>query len=344
MSTSSENVSIWATRDRILIGRGPTDRIDPGIGPNRYQRALDELQASGREVALASFTFDVEEPGSVIEIPTRVEAISPSFLSSSNGHVDGSIVSTGFDGWRAGLEGALATISRNQAEKVVLTRQVDLQFDSEVDVRSVAARLVAAEPDCFTFAVDGLVGASPELLVSLRNGSVTSIALAGTAVDSGALSSDKMDREHSLSQSSVEEGLIVHVEDLEVDDRTIFEFGEIKHLATKFHGKAVPGTTVLDMLASLHPTAAVAGMPRDAAIEAIRDLEPKSRGRYAGPVGWFDASGEGEFAIALRCGLLKGDKATLYAGGGIVEGSDAESEFAETELKLAPMMRALRID
>jgi menaquinone-specific isochorismate synthase len=152
-----------------------------------------------------------------------------------------------------------------------------------------------------------------------------------------------MDREHSLSQLSVEQGLSPHVERLDIRDRTVLEFGKIKHLATKFDGAALRGTTVLDILGTLHPTAAVAGTPKDTAIKTIMDLEPRSRGRYAGPVGWFDVAGEGEFAIALRCGMIRDRTATLYAGGGIVFGSDADSELLETELKLAPMLSALQV-
>ena len=121
----------------------------------------------------------------------------------------------------------------------------------------------------------------------------------------------------------------------------MLKFGDINHLATRVSGPAVAGTTVLDVLSSLHPTAAVAGRPSDTALKVIKDLEARSRGRYAGPVGWFNAGGEGEFAIALRCGLIDRDKVTLYAGGGIVRGSDVDSEFAETEMKLRPMLQAL---
>ena len=116
---------------------------------------------------------------------------------------------------------------------------------------------------------------------------------------------------------------------------------DIQHLSTVFEGDVRPGTTVTDLLAALHPTAAVAGTPTKTAVELIRELEGHERGRYAGPVGWFDREGDGEFAIALRCGEIDGAGATLYTGAGIVEGSDAAMEFAETEIKLRPMLGAL---
>jgi menaquinone-specific isochorismate synthase len=236
---------------------------------------------------------------------------------------------------------ALQSISADTVQKVVVTRQVDVEFDTKVALGAVIDRLARNESNSFTFLVEGLVGASPELLVSLVGGQISSLALAGTALDAESLNSDKMDREHTLSLSSVEDGISPHTTTLDVEERQVLEFGDLNHLATKVGGPAVAGTTVLDVLGSLHPTAAVAGRPSDTALEVIKELEGRSRGRYAGPVGWFNVDGEGEFAIALRCGLINGDKATLYAGGGIVRGSDVDSEFAETELKLRPMLQAL---
>ena len=183
--------------------------------------------------------------------------------------------------------------------------------------------------------------ASPELLVSLSDGHVVSLALAGTAVDADDLRSAKIEREHRYTASSVESALASHVSNLEKKSKRVVSFGDIKHLASRFEGAVLPGTSVLSVLASLHPTAAVAGTPTDPAVSLIRSIEPQGRGRYAGPVGWFNTDGEGEFAIALRCGLITGGMATLYAGGGIVVGSDPVSEFDETELKLRPMLRAL---
>jgi menaquinone-specific isochorismate synthase len=187
------------------------------------------------------------------------------------------------------------------------------------------------------------VGASPELLVSHRDGVISSLVLAGTAPNAESLGSAKMDLEHVLAASSVRDGLSQFVTALATPSRTVLEFGEIKHLATRFEGRATNGSTVLDVLGTLHPTASVAGTPRAAALDLIREIEPTSRGRYAGPVGWFNTAGEGEFAIALRCGLIEENQVTLYSGGGLVQGSEPTSEFAETELKLRPMLQALGV-
>jgi menaquinone-specific isochorismate synthase len=115
----------------------------------------------------------------------------------------------------------------------------------------------------------------------------------------------------------------------------------MSHVGTRIEGPAVPGTTVAEILADLHPTAAVAGTPTKTAMDLIREMEPRSRGRYAGPVGWMSAEGDGVFAIALRCGQVEGHHMTLFAGGGLVDGSEEDPELAETELKLAPMLAAL---
>jgi len=336
--------TLWIRGGRALVGLGPSLILDPGTGPGRYQRALTALRESGRKRAMASFTFDPDEPGSVVVVPTEFVEIPADELTSSEFPTHGRVVSDGTTAWRRAMPRALESISANTVQKVVVTRQVDVVFDSKVAIGAVVDRLRTTEPRSFTFMVSGLIGASPELLVSLEDGRISSLVLAGTALDPDNLKSDKMDREHSLSLASVEDGVSPHTISLNVEQRQVLEFGDLNHLATRVSGQAVTGTTVLDVLSSLHPTAAVAGRPSDTALKVIKELELRSRGRYAGPVGWFNLEGEGEFAIALRCGLIDNDKATLYAGGGIVRGSDADSEFAETELKLRPMLNALGLD
>jgi len=337
---NSAATAIWARSDTTLIGAGPALRVDPGTGPGRYRRALQALRDSGKDLAFASFTFDAGEPGSVVEIPESVET-SGADQAPFERTWSGRVVSDGEAVWRRGVSRALDAIGSALVEKVVLSRQVDLALDSPVTMRALVDGLRASEPGSHTFHVAGLVGASPELLVSLRRGRVKSVALAGTAAEPDQLDTDKMVREHGLTRASVEDGIGPHVTSLEIHERTVKRFGQIRHLATQFDGQASPGARVLDLVASLHPTAAVAGAPTDAAMKIIDAVEPKTRGRYAGPVGWFDSSGDGEFAIALRCGFLDGLRATLYAGGGIVEGSIVEAELGETELKLQPMLRAL---
>ena len=345
MIVDTERELIWSHGNQTRVGEGTRLRIDPGTGPGRYRRALNALRESGNEIGFASFTFDPSAEGSVVTVP---EHLSESIGFGSHGNnaspPPGVVESDGKPAWQRGMDKALQALDNGTVEKVVLTRQVNLLFEGEPSTTAIAAHLLSSQPDCYVFAVNGLVGASPELLVSYQNGVISSLVLAGTAPNAESLGSAKMDLEHVLAASSVRDGIAQFVTSLGAPARTVLNFGEINHLATRFEGRATNGATVLDVLGALHPTASVAGTPTKTSLDLIRELEPLPRGRYAGPVGWFNSDGEGEFAIALRCGLIEGTRVTLYAGGGLVHGSDATSEFAETELKLRPMLSALGVE
>lgn len=344
MTTQQSAPLIWAHEGKALVGRGQVRIFDPGTGPDRYEKALVALRESGMPMGYASFTFDPEQEGSIVMVPEQVDSIDVNDLDTVGESVpDGTIEADGSDSWMRGMAQALQALEAGVLEKVVLSRQVEARFDADVPTNVVIKRLHAAQPKCYTFSVNGLIGASPELLVSFTDGYITSLALAGTAMAEDGLQSQKIEREHRYTASSVETALADHISDLSKKSSRVVSFGDIKHLASRFEGRAVAGTSVLSVLASLHPTAAVAGTPKDVAVSLIREIEPTGRGRYAGPVGWFNTDGEGEFAIALRCGLLRGRDVTLYAGGGIVVGSDASTEFDETELKLQPMRQALAL-
>lgn len=254
---------------------------------------------------------------------------------------------------------AVDRIHRGTLRKVVLARTIEVTAERELDARLLAHRLRAVDPDAFSFAVptdDGvLVGASPELLVSRRGLEVRSNPLAGSAPRSGdpeedranadALVSSVKDREeHAIVVEAIAETLGPLCEELAWDPEPILrETPNVWHLSTRFRGVLEePAPTALDLVAALHPTPAVGGDPREAALEAIFELEPFDRGRYAGAVGWVDADGDGEWAIALRCAELRGDRAILYAGAGIVGGSDPARELDETERKFRAFLDALR--
>lgn len=343
-SVMTESHMLWSHNGKTVVGKGELLRFDPGVGAPRYRRALEALSQTGKKLAFASFTFDPLEPGSVVIVPEEIESSVPHGEVNGSGVPRSHLVFDGVSAWRDGFRGALEAIDESKVAKVVLTRQVALQFDTRIPLMEIAHRLRTAQTDCYTFLVDGLIGASPELLVSLHDGIIASLALAGTAPNAESLGSEKMDLEHLLAAASVREGISRHVTELASPTRSVLEFGDIKHLATRFQGPAIDGATVLDVLETLHPTASVAGTPTETSLKLIREIEPRRRGRYAGPVGWFTADGEGEFALALRCGQVHGNEITLFAGGGIVNGSDTDSEFAETELKLQPMLRALDVE
>ena len=243
--------------------------------------------------------------------------------------------------------------------KVVLARTIEVDAGRELDPRRLAHRLRAVNPDAFTFAAptkDGvLVGASPELLVSRFGREVRSNPLAGSAARSGdpeedranadeLLASAKDREEHAIVVEGIARVLRPFCRELTWDPApTLLETPNVWHLSTRFRGLLPePSPGVVELVQALHPTPAVAGEPRDAALGLIAELESFDRGSYAGPVGWVDASGDGEWAIALRCAELRGDHATLYAGAGIVAGSRPDAEVDETERKFRAFLDALR--
>jgi menaquinone-specific isochorismate synthase len=269
------------------------------------------------------------------------------------------------EGYQAAVRAGLDAIADGEVGKVVLARDLIGTVPASADLRRLVRALASDYPDTWTFAVDGLIGASPETLVTVSGGAVTARVLAGTfprgadADDDAAASialehSGKDLAEHRYAVQSVLDALTPHVRSVRADDEPFpLELPNLWHLATDIAGELADHASALDLVASLHPTAAVAGTPTDAAIELIRRLEPFDRGRYAGPVGWVDANGDGEWAIALRCAQIgaepmRGHAAysdtipvVAHAGAGIVAGSDPETELLETRVKFRPIVDAL---
>nr|WP_231747533.1 isochorismate synthase [Auraticoccus cholistanensis] len=260
------------------------------------------------------------------------------------------------DGWADRVAQGVKRILAGELDKVVLARQVAAVADRPLPLGRLARRLHEQYPRCWTFLVDGLVGASPEMLVRREDGLVTSRVLAGTIGVHGATtpetlatalaSSSKDLQEHEYAVASVAEALSPFCTGMNVPDAPyVLELPNVLHLATDVTAVAAAGTSVLELVAALHPSAAVCGTPTEVARELVAELEELDRGRYSGPVGWVDAHGDGAFAIALRCGQLDtADPTTLhlYAGCGIVADSDPDAEVAESEAKLVPMRDALR--
>jgi isochorismate synthase len=261
--------------------------------------------------------------------------------------------------YAAAVSTAVDRIRRGELRKVVLARTVEVRAGRALDPRLLLHRLRAVDPDAFTFAAptnDGvIVGASPELLVSRFGREIRSNPLAGSAPRSGDADEDRASaealersakerEEHAIVVEAVAETLRPMCEELTWDPEPVLrETPNVWHLSTRFRGTLRdPAPTALDLVTELHPTPATAGTPTEAALAAIDELEPFDRGRYAGPVGWVNADGDGEWAIAIRCAELRGDHATLYAGAGIVKGSDPEREVAETEPKFRAFLDALR--
>jgi menaquinone-specific isochorismate synthase len=245
--------------------------------------------------------------------------------------------------WRAMVEHALARIGQGPLEKVVLARAVHVDADRPFDVPAILAFLRRSQPGCVVYADRGFVGASPELLVRKTGASVTARPLAGTGTDPNALARSTKDaHEHQLVVDAVVAALRMHCRDVVATGPATLALADVAHLATTITARAERATTTIaDLLTTLHPTPAVAGTPRELALETIDALEPVARGRYAGPCGWIDRHGDGEFVVALRGGEIDGAHAVLHAGAGIVSASDPDAEWIETQQKLTPMLQAL---
>ena len=250
---------------------------------------------------------------------------------------------TTFAEWEASVTAALALIDAGAAEKVVLAREVVIEANAVFDLRSILEILRETQPGCVVYADNGFVGASPELLVRRSGDAVVARPMAGTGLDAAALlRSEKDAREHGLVVDAVVDAFRPSCGDFTVSDPAPVTLPDLTHLATTITARLRDrSVSAVDLALALHPTPAVAGTPRAAALAAIRRLEPTPRDLYAGPCGWVDARGDGEFVVALRGAQITGAQARLHAGAGIVAGSGAAAEWAETQVKLEPMLRAL---
>ena len=260
--------------------------------------------------------------------------------------------------WQARVSQAIAEIKDNSLEKVVLARFIDCQVTPQISAQRILRNLAAEYPATWIFSNNGLVGATPELLVRLSKSLVTSRILAGTIRKTGndekdlALAgslarSSKDLEEHEYAVRSVADVLAPICTSTNVPEIPfVLHLANVMHLATDVTGvltDSASPTDIFELAHKLHPSAAVCGTPTPLAKKTINDIEGISRGRYAGPIGWIDARGDGELGIALRCGQISNDAKSirLFAGCGIVNGSNPESEYAESQAKLLPIRSAL---
>jgi menaquinone-specific isochorismate synthase len=380
----------WVRADEGLVGWGTAARLDPGPGPARFATADAALRHLPAEVddpvelpgtglvSFGSFAFDDEAAGSVVVVPrvvvgrrdgtTWLTTIDPPGASPAAAPATGPPVVPRRDRprfagsskpdlhWLEAVALAVERIEAGELEKVVLARDHAVWSREPFDPVDLATRLTGRFPRCHTFVVDGLVGATPELLLSRRGGRVVSRVLAGTtgrsedeaedaALGAALLASDKDRREHVFAADSVREVLEPWCDELRHDPTPrLLRLDNVQHLATTFEGRLRSPRSALEVVAALHPTAAVGGTPRARAVAMIRDLEGMDRGRYAAPVGWTDPDGDGEWGIALRCAEIAGARARLFAGVGVVAESLPEAELEETRLKLRAMQAALGED
>ena len=279
---------------------------------------------------------------------TPPDLIHNSITWDSDEHAD--------DAWKSRVSTAVDRIQSGKLDKVVLARDFTGHSDQDIEPRTILKKLAAEYPSTWNFSVAGLVGATPELLLRLSRKMVTSRVLAGTISKTGnderdlALAaslarSSKDLEEHLYAVKSVADALEPFCTSTNVPDAPyVLHLANVMHLATDVTGAIAEKLAHVDaftILEQLHPSAAVCGTPREQAGQLITEIESMSRGRYAGPVGWIDAAGDGELGIALRCGQIDGDSIRIFAGCGIVAGSDPDKELAESVAKLVPMRSAL---
>ena len=375
-----------------LIGLGESTRME-FEGRERFSRAQrwwarwcgaadvhDSVRTMGSgPMAFASFAFDHNPGTSVVVVPKTIigrmngrtfittidddEVDVQEFLGSAHDADEPShVFVTWAEGtrpvhdWQKSVSAAVERINRGEIDKVVLARDVVAVTDRSVNVRWLLRRLNKRYPETWVFAVDGLVGATPELLIRRRGDEVMSRVLAGTVRTSSdaertgelaaaLMGSEKDQEEHAYAVRSVADALAAHCTDLDVpSEPKILRLANVQHLATDVRGRLADSAPALALAASLHPTAAVCGTPTERAFSTIRELEEMDRGRYAAPVGWIDGNGDGEFGIALRCAQIEDAQRTtlrLFAGVGLVASSDPDSELAETQSKLVAMRDAI---
>jgi menaquinone-specific isochorismate synthase len=366
---------LFARSNQTLVGQGTALRLS-ATGPERIStlaskwrevcaeaEIADGVKLPGSSlVAFSSITFSENSKiESVLVVPRRLYVIRPemSFVIEVAGEDEadaktstptqfhaGRLSPAGFE---AAVSNAITKIQQTELDKVVLSRDLEMVLDSQPDLTIPLARLRSRYPDCWTYKVEGVFGASPELLLRAERGEVSARVLAGTAgrgtdpdvdraIADGLSHSIKNNHEHAYAVQSMVSELEPFCDWVEADAQPFsLALPDLWHLATDVRGKLKPATSLLDVIARLHPTAAVAGTPRELAISVIEELEPYDRGGYAGPVGWVSADGSGELAIALRGGIIETSENQVtiraIAGCGIVAESDPQAELAETDLK-----------
>jgi len=259
--------------------------------------------------------------------------------------------------WQAIVAGAAAAIRGGAMQKVVLAREIRLQAESAFDIDAALERLLVAYPTCYVFAVGQgehtFLGATPERLVRFEEGELRAACLAGSErrgttaeedrqLGAALLASAKNREEHAIVVRALCDGLSSLCDELTVpDEPVLLSVSNVHHLYTPVTARPRAGVSLLDAVERLHPTPAVGGYPRAAALAYIRQHEGLDRGWYAAPVGWLGHDGAGEFSVALRSALVDGASASLFAGCGIMGDSDPAREYAESWLKFRPMLAAL---
>jgi menaquinone-specific isochorismate synthase len=376
----------WVRNSEGLVGWG-VHATTTVSGKDRFEKArtwwhhqletfavANSVHGSGTgPVLFTSFSFDRNEESVLVipkvivgqkgaqswitwigDTPQPVLPESPAQYSQGTFTFGGGSITT--SAWKERVAEAIKRVGSSQVDKVVLARDLVAESTTSIETAPILKKLAAEYPSTWTFAVDGLVGATPELLLRLSRGMVTSRVLAGTIPKTGndekdlALAaslarSSKDLEEHEYAVRSVADALEPFCSSTNVPESPfVLHLANVMHLATDVTGALIETKQRVDafsLLQSLHPSAAVCGTPRNIAFDIITEIEGMNRGRYAGPVGWIDASGDGELGIALRSGQITDREIRIFAGCGIVAGSNPEKELEESNAKMIAMRSAL---
>ncbi|GLZ30626.1 isochorismate synthase [Lentzea sp. NBRC 105346] len=380
MLPDPDHALAWVRDGSGLVGWGEAARLEVR-GPDRFEQADrwwrdfvaaldvdDELGVPGSgPVAFVSMAF-ADDPGhSVLIVPEVVlgrrngdtwvttiagstpdPAIEPLRRPETVRYSNGQLPVTAY---REAVRKAVARMRDGELDKVVLAHDLLAVTDKRLDQRYVLRGLARRYPECWTYAVDGLVGATPELLLRRTGSVVDSRVLAGTTwphdgmtdtdLAQSLMSSVKDLEEHDYAVMSLAETLRPFCSTMSVEGPSVLRLPNVSHLSSDVIGTLSSSASLLRLGEAVHPTAAVGGTPTVDATSLISQLEGMDRGRYAGPVGWIDGNGDGELGIALRCAQIDGSTARLFAGCGVVADSDPDTEVQEAHAKMRPMREAL---
>ena len=379
------NSSAFLSDKQGLIGWGEALRLE-ATGPNRIldldtqwrelvsnAEVTNEVNLSGSGlICFGSIAFSDKSPStSVLVIPkvivgkhadklwlttVNIDEVSALDLISFDSTFTSATFEPGQitpDQYILNVERAVAEIASKKIEKVVLARDLNASVSESFSINPVLKKLEKKFDSCYIYSVDGLFGASPELLVKVERKQFSARVLAGTAgrgtdpgvdqaIGSALFDSPKNRSEHKFAIDSLVSSLEQFTDQIDVDEKPFsIALPNLWHLASDVRALLNSDASSLQVVNALHPSAAVAGTPRDKALEVIEAIENVDRGRYAGPVGWLGADGDGVWAIALRGAQLENNVLTAFAGCGIVAESDAQAELAEAVLKFKPIVDAV---
>ncbi|WP_164668288.1 isochorismate synthase [Virgibacillus doumboii] len=314
-----------------------------------------------REGYFLTTNVQVNQHDHPVQIADGIKKHEEILLSNSNNPSKGARIHSrqeiAPEQWKDTVVRATEEIKQNEADKIVLAREMRLKFTDDATVSTILNKLISTQANSYVFAFerdgDCFVGASPERLVKLKNKQLLSTCLAGTAPRGVSIEEDKQiadtllhdeknRSEHEFVVKMIKSAMERYCKDIEIPgEPIIYPLKNLQHLYTPVTATLKSGYSIFDIIEQLHPTPALGGVPREKSLAFIREHERLDRGWYGAPIGWLDSNQHGEFAVAIRSGLIQGDEASLFAGCGVVRDSDPEAEYEETNIKFLPMLSVL---